>query len=238
MKKISVVMAVYNGEKYLNAQIESILSQLSQLDELIVSVDPSSDYSAQIVSDFADHDSRIHLLAGSGQGVIKNFENALVHVTGDYIFLSDQDDIWKNNKVSVCINRFESSNALLVMHDATVTDSELNIVSERLYGDFFPKGIFRNIIKNRYIGCCMAFRKELMGSILPFPDRIPMHDQWIALVAEKTGRVEYIEQSLISYRRHKNTVTGNSVSSFFQKLKWRIQIFFSLIRAHRSETSL
>ena len=233
-KKISVAMAVYNGELFLNTQINSILSQLSDCDEIIVSVDPSSDRSDEIVRQFAARDKRVHVLVGEGKGVIKNFENALNHVTGDYIFLSDQDDVWLPEKLSVCIRVFETNDTMLMMHDATLTDAELTVTNEQCYGSTFRKGIVRNLIKNKYIGCCMAFRKELLETVLPFPEEIPMHDQWIALVAEKIGKVEYINEPLILYRRHRDTLTGVRESSFLQKLKWRWQIASGLLKMRKT----
>lgn len=233
-KKISVAMAVYNGERFLNTQINSILGQLSDCDEIIVSVDPSSDRSDEIVRQFAARDKRVHFLVGEGKGVIKNFEHALNHVTGDYIFLCDQDDVWLPNKIAVCMGIFDSKNALLLMHDASLTDTELTVTKEHCYGPTFRKGIVRNLIKNKYIGCCMAFRKELLKTVLPFPEEIPMHDQWIALVAEKIGKVEYINEPLILYRRHRDTLTGVRESSFLQKLKWRWQIASGLLKMRKT----
>ena len=227
-------MAVYNGERFLNAQINSILGQLSDCDEVIVSVDPSSDRSDEIIRQLAAHDKRVYVLVGEGKGVIKNFENALNHVTGDYIFLSDQDDVWLPDKIAVCMNVFHSKNALLLIHNASLTDAELTITKEHCYGSTFRKGIVRNLIKNKYTGCCMAFRTELLETVLPFPEAIPMHDQWLALVAEKSGKVEYIKQPLILYRRHGDTLTGIRESSFLQKLKWRLNIVSALLKIRKT----
>lgn len=232
--KISVAMAVYNGERYLNAQIDSILRQLSACDELVISIDPSDDRSEEMVRHLAYYDKRIRVIEGTGEGVIKNFENALSHVTGDVIFLSDQDDVWLPEKLSVCIQVFETNDTMLMMHDATLTDAELTVTNEQCYGSTFRKGIVRNLIKNKYIGCCMAFRKELLETVLPFPEEIPMHDQWIALVAEKIGKVEYINEPLILYRRHRDTLTGVRESSFLQKLKWRWQIASGLLKMRKT----
>ena len=89
---VSVALAAYNGEKYLHRQIQSILEQLKEDDELVISLDPSQDQSEELIRSF--HDPRIKLLKGPGKGLIKNFENALLHTRNDVIFLSDQDDIW------------------------------------------------------------------------------------------------------------------------------------------------
>ena len=103
-----------------------------------------------------------------------------------------------------------------------------------MHSSFFKKnnsgkGKLKNIIKNSYVGACMAFRKELKKSILPFPEKIPMHDQWIGLIAEFKGDVTFLKEALIKYRRHKNTVTNFKRSSFFNILKWRFNLIKSLI---------
>ena len=97
--KISVCMAAYKGEKYIASQINSILSQLSDKDELIVSDDEPSGDTERIVKEFAKNDPRVRYIEGPSKGVIKNFENAIKAATGDVIFLSDQDDIWCEGKV-------------------------------------------------------------------------------------------------------------------------------------------
>ena len=105
---ISVCIATYNGEKYLRKQLDSILNQLEYNDEVIISDDGSSDETLNIISSY--NDKRIHVFHNKGEhGVVKNFENGLNHVLGDYIFLCDQDDIWKSNKVQVVLNELKDA---------------------------------------------------------------------------------------------------------------------------------
>ena len=92
--KVSVAMAYYNGGEYINEQLSSILSQLGEEDEVILSVDAADDGSEKLLKKRAEEDARIHLLRGPGKGVVKNFASAIAHCSGDVIFLSDQDDIW------------------------------------------------------------------------------------------------------------------------------------------------
>ena len=112
---ISVAMAVFNGEKYIKEQILSILKQLNKYDELVISYDKSSDNTYRIISELAIRDNRIKIFSGSSCGIIKNFENALRHCKNDYIFLSDQDDIWLDNKVSYVINELKKSDASVIL---------------------------------------------------------------------------------------------------------------------------
>lgn len=224
--KISVCLAAYKGERFISAQIESILSQLSADDELIVSDDAPNGETERIVKEFAKTDRRVIYINGPKQGVVKNFENAMKRATGDVIFLSDQDDVWCDGKVQKVVREILGG-ACLVLHDAKLTDENLNITDESyflLHGS--KAGYLRNIVKNSYMGCCMAFTKEILEKSLPFPKDIPMHDQWIGLTAEKCGKVSILSDGLILHRQHGNNVTGNA-TTLRQKILWR----FTLIKA-------
>lgn len=226
---VSVVMAAYNGEKYIREQLLSVLKQLSENDEVIISDDNPYTGTYEAVKGFIESDGRIRYIKGPGKGVIKNFENAISAAEGDYIFLCDQDDVWLDGKVSAVCEELKKG-AVVVMHDAIVTDENLNPVKQSFFEAMGSgTGIIKNIIKNTYIGCCMAFSKSLKPFILPFPDDLPMHDQWIGLAGEKAGRVALIKEPLIYYRRHSGAVTGGR-TSFSQKLKWRMSIIKAVMR--------
>ncbi len=218
---ISVAMATYNGEKYIKEQIDSILNNLSEEDELVISDDGSVDKTLEIIQSYQDN--RIKLMNGPKKGVKQNFANALSKCRGKYIFLSDQDDIWEKNKVKKVLEVFENSDCSLVIHDCTVIDNQYKV----LHDSFFKirnskKGIIKNIWKNSYIGCCMCFEKNLIDSVLPIPNRIEMHDQWIGILAEKKGNGSiFIFDKLIQYRRHENNVSKMKHHSIFVMLKNR-----------------
>ena len=131
--RVSVVMAVYNGEKYLHGQMDSILKQLGDRDEIIVSVDPSVDASKAVALSFQQKDSRIHVFDGPGAGVILNFETALRKAAGDFIFLCDQDDVWLGDKLAACVSALSSEHAAAVVHDAIVADEALNTVRKSFF---------------------------------------------------------------------------------------------------------
>lgn len=227
--KISVALAAYNGEKYIEQQINSILSQIRIDDEIIVSDDNPNSPMSSLVKQIAESDSRIKYIEGPSQGVIKNFENAISHATGDVIFLCDQDDVWVDDKVLYVMREIEGG-ADLVLHDAIVTDAELNPTCNSVFEKNRTKpGLIKNIIKNSYMGCCMAFRSELKSDILPFPANLPMHDQWIGLIAQKKYKVKIIDKPLILYRIHGNNVTGGK-AKLSTKVKWRINICKNIIR--------
>lgn len=205
---ISVCVAAFNGEKYIEEQILSVLRNLDSQDEIIISDDGSSDRTRRIVDDLAEKDRRIRIIDGPQKGLIKNFENAIVHSKGDIIFLCDQDDVWKDNKVKTVLDIFGNTDCTLVMHDACIVDSNLRI-SGCSFFEFkkCKKGYWRNLIKNSYIGCCMAFKRSILDYAIPFPDNIPMHDQWIGLLSERVGKVEFCNEQLLLYRRHSNNAS-------------------------------
>ena len=207
---ISVCMATYNGEKYIKEQIETILVNLSEGDELIVSDDGSTDGTRDIVQQYSKSDARIRLVDGPRRGVIANFENAICHAKGDFIYLADQDDLWDAKKVEKVQACFEKRTCMLVIHDADIIDGEGKCVEASFFQRRGSKpGVLKNIIKNSYIGCCMAFRREVLERVLPIPKNIEMHDQWIGVLAETMGEAVFLDEVLFHYRRH-----GDNVSSF------------------------
>ena len=219
---VSVAIAAYNGEKYIEEQIRSILPQLSHGDEIIVSDDNPGGSTERIVRRLIEEDERIVYVEGKRRGVSANFANAIRCAHGDKIFLCDQDDVWLPEKVTRVLEAF-GSGADLVLHNCYVTDEKLNITDYSFFDLRGTKtGKLHNIMKNSYMGCCMAFDRKLLRRILPIPAGIPMHDQWIGLISEQYGKVVLIDQPLIYYRVHGDNVTaGKEKSSFRQKMKWR-----------------
>jgi glycosyltransferase involved in cell wall biosynthesis len=231
--RVSVCMGVYNGEKYIAEQVASILPQLGADDEIIVSDDLSVDGTLQRIEAFQD--SRIKIVKNPHPaGLILNFENALKHASGDVIFLADQDDIWLPSKVDTMKRLLKSYD--LVVSDCDVIDADGNV----LYDSFFrlkrvKKGVLQNIIKNYYVGCCMAFRREILNVALPFPKNIYMHDVWIAVLAELVGETHFCEQRLMRHRRHDSnasTTASKSPNSLMTKIKLRLDLASSLFRRY------
>lgn len=223
---ISVCMATYDGERFIKEQIESILSQLSENDELIISDDGSTDDTLNIIKNFKD--KRITLLENNTfHSPIYNFENALKHASGDYIFLSDQDDVWLPNKVSVCMEYLKTCD--LLIHDAEIINGDGDVISSSFFKiNHTRKGRFYNLLKNGYHGCCMVFNSTVLKRCLPFPQKIPMHDSWIGNIATFNSlRVKFVPEILIKYRRHESnaSISGErSKRPILQKLKERLLI--------------
>ena len=226
MALISIALATYNGEKFIREQIDSILCQLSSDDEIIVSDDGSTDGTIVIINCIGD--KRIRIIEGPRKhSPTFNFENALKEAKGNYIFLADQDDVWKTNKVEVCMKWLQKYDC--VVSDAEVTDSNLNPLYPSLYAIMQVRQghIYNTVWKNGYTGCCMAFRRNILEASLPFPKDIPMHDIWIGNVAAYKYNVNFIPDKLILFRRHKETISCNgkgSKYSIWQQMKFRWSI--------------
>lgn len=220
---ISVCIATYNGERFIREQIDSILRQLSSDDEIIVSDDGSTDNTISIINSIDD--KRIRVIEGPRkQSPTSNFECALKASKGDFIFMSDQDDVWKPNKVNICMEWLQRYDC--VVSDAEVTDSSLNPLYPSLYAIMQVRQgrIYNTIWKNGYTGCCMAFRRNVLEASLPFPKDIPMHDIWIGNVAAYKYNVKFIPDTLIYFRRHEDTISCNgkgSKYSIWQQMKFR-----------------
>ena len=228
---ISVCLASYNGEKYIREQIDSIISQLSENDELIISDDGSSDDTMRIVEGYVD--SRIKILHhGAPHGVVHNFENALRHAKGDYIFLSDQDDVWLPDKVFIFMEAFERTGAEVLLSDCKMSDGALNVISESKFKEEnIGIGVWKNIVKCGYLGSCMAFRKECLSDFLPIPkNKYLFHDIWIGLTSGSVRKFELINKPTMIYRRHDATVTATGFSKIGVKYNNANSLLFKIIK--------
>lgn len=230
-------MATHNGARFLSEQLKSILDQLEQEDELIISDQHSSDETLDIIHQLKD--SRIRLLHYKGhQGILGNFENALMQAKGDYIFLSDQDDVWLPEKVSLMRNHLISGAELVVSNCKLINDE--NQITEPDYFSLHPpsKGLMKSLMRNSYMGCCMAFHKKTLEVALPIPKKIPMHDIWIGHCASILGPVRFEHIPLILYRRHDGAASTTgliSTRSVLTKLKERfLTAYFLLTRCYYS----
>lgn len=243
---ISVCMATYNGARFIKEQIDSILPQLAPDDELIVSDDGSTDETLQIIESYNDnrikllhHERSLELLkirhSKSFYLVASNFENALQYAKGDYIFLADQDDIWKSNKVATSIERLKNYD--IVMSNFSVIDVDGKVTVERFYSvSPISKSLFINIAKSRFLGCCLALKRNVLDYALPFPKKLIGHDYWIGCLGAKKFDFSFITEPLHLYRRTDVNVspsTEKSKNKFLYKLHFRfvflIQIIMRLI---------
>ncbi len=213
-------MATYNGEKYIKEQLDSILHQIKESDEVIISDDQSNDSTRKIIEEY--HDIRIKLFVNSDKkGLTYNFENAIKRATGDVIFLSDQDDIWMDKKVEVCMEKLQEFD--VVVTDCTLINNNHEILNKSYFDlNGSKKGFLKNIYRSSYLGSCLAFNKVLLKDILPFPKNLRLyHDWWIGINADLYYKVLFIKEPLMYYRRHDDTMSTTGFKSK-QKISKRI----------------
>lgn len=237
---ISVCLATYNGEKYIKEQLNSILCQLSDEDEVVISDDCSTDDTIKIIESIGDkrikvfHHEKIKRKFAFDYATF-NFENALRHSCGDYIFLADQDDVWHPFKVKRMMEELLEND--VVHSDCYVTDENLNVTSDSYYSNIrkFSKSIFYNFFKPSFLGSCMSFKKTVLEKVLPFPECGVGHDLWIGFVAIYHYKFSFLQEPLMYYRRHNQTITDggkkNNTSIAF-KLKYRMYVLKSLFRLY------
>jgi GT2 family glycosyltransferase len=208
--KISVCMATYNGERFIEEQLASILSQLGAEDELIVIDDASHDRTRDVIRSFAD--DRIHLIPQAENcGVIATFERAIRSATGDILFLSDMDDVWMPGKVRQTMVAFMADPRCRVVATGLEFMNERGEAIEAQGAGLasFSSKLLPNLLRNRYQGSTMAFRAEIMRYVLPFPKRKHfLHDAWIGTRNTiRGGGTTYLRQPLLRYRRHGSNVS-------------------------------
>ena len=217
---ISVAIAVYNGGKYLREQLDSILKQLDDTDEVVISYNESEDDTLDILKEYTERYDIIKVFNCEEKGIIPNFNNAILKCSKGYIFLSDQDDVWVDDKVEKVMAAFDADQTVLtVMHNCEYVDEELKPLGKDLFKDRKVKqGFFKNLCVNCYQGSCMAFRKDLVPFITPVPKDLAMHDQWIGLMAERAGHIKFLTEPLMKYRQHENS--NSKHVPLGKKIRW------------------
>lgn len=227
---ISVAMTTYNGSKYLHEQIDSILNQSEKDFELVICDDCSSDDTLDILYNYAKNDSRVHVFENEKNlGYVKNFEKAITLCKGDYIALSDQDDIWLPEHLSVLFENIKSGGYSLVGANALLVDSNNNDLGSKLINnntlpndksDFETMLLYRNVFQ----GAAILFDKAILDKALPFPENMKYHDWWLALVASENNGVNYVDVPILRYRQHGNNASGNHEKD---SLKTKLTKFFA-----------
>lgn len=212
--RISVCMATCNGERYLPAQLDSILAQLGPEDELIIADDASEDGTRALIE--ALDEPRITLLAGrERRGHVARFAEALQAAGGDILMLADQDDIWSPGRVEALQDALCSPDILLVAGQFEQIDGEGQPLPPpprqlRAADSRRPLANILGILLGRrpYYGCAMACRRTLLPLVLPIPRRTESHDLWLALAANLAGGIRHLERTLLHKRQH-----GGNLSS-------------------------
>ncbi len=236
MSTVAVVMATYNGEKYIREQIDSILASNYQDFELFIYDDGSKDDTVPILRTYEEQNpSRVHVHQNEKNlGLVRNFIEGLSKTTMDYVMFCDQDDVWKSNKIGITLKRMRNMEAqygkgmpFAVFTDTSVVDSDL----KELYPSFFKSNhldptktdLSHLLMENKLIGCTVminaALRKILQSNRMPLHAKY--HDWWVALIAASFGKIGFVNESTLMYRQHGGNIVGGA--DFKSYVKNRLQ---------------
>jgi len=250
---IDILMATYNGEKYLRPQLDSILRQSNTDWRLIIRDDCSTDSTVQIVQEYREkYPDKFVLLqadvpSGSAQNnflqLIKHLQH---HGTASYVMFADQDDVWLQNKIQLTLdkmqeleNQYGSDIPLLVHSDLSVVDAALNIINSSMFAmqnmDAKRDKLNNILVQNIVTGCTMMVNKPLLDMANEIPQHAVMHDMWMALIASAFGHIGFIEEPTIFYRQH----VGNAIGAKnVRTLRFFLLKLINLDKIHRSHIHL
>lgn len=219
--KIAILMATYNGEKYICQQIDSILSQTCKDWELYIHDDGSTDNTIAAVESYVEkYPDKIHLIDGKSTGGAKyNFFYMFGQVEAPYYMTCDQDDVWLEKKIELTYDKMltiedKADISCLVYTELRVVDSELNTIADTMSGyqslDCHKRTINQFILQNSVTGCTMMVNRALRDKMLRITDidNTIMHDWWAALVAAQFGKTAFIDEPTILYRQHRDNSLG------------------------------
>lgn len=213
---ISVVVTTYNGEKYIREQLNSIYAQDYANFEVLVSDDGSSDATLEVLKEFESKGNFKWWQNASNLGYVKNFEYVISRAQSGFIALCDQDDIWYPYKLTELYAQMVSSGSWLIYSDADLVDKCGNKIGSKLIERFpiaaIQGGDYKKFyLRNTVNGCTALVTKELFLAAAPFPSKVP-HDRWLAYVAAKANKLQYVDKPLLGYRMHDSNTAGVSYS--------------------------
>lgn len=235
MSNIDILMASYNSEKYIESQINSILSQTYNDYHIYINDDISTDNTLNILQNYKKQYNNIFSISQNikKQGIKDNFSSLMDKSNADYIMFSDHDDVWFDNKIEITYKemtalekKYSATTPLLVFTDKTVTDSSLNVINQS--HNKSEKLNTKNISFNRLLmgnvvsGCTIMMNKALKEICGHINKNAIMHDYWIALTAAAFGHISYIDKPTMYYRQHDNNTFGAksySIKFALKKLK-------------------
>ncbi len=231
---VTVLLAVYNGEKYLEQQIDSILSQTVNDIKIIIRDDGSTDKSPDIVDDFCrEYPQKISKIVGEPTGSAKfNFAELLKHSDDDYIMFCDQDDVWMLDKIEKTLSAMRAAEQggelpVLVHTDLTVADENLNVISNSFFE--FQRLNQKKVtlpallVQNYVTGCTVMINRSLKKICGDIPQNCIMHDWWLALVAQLFGKIVCVNEPTLFYRQHKDNQVGAKASYGIALIKRKLK---------------
>lgn len=237
---IDILLATFNGEKYVREQIESILNQSYKNIKLIISDDHSTDKTQEILKEYSKKDKRIELyLQEKNLGVVKNIEFLLKKVESPYYMLADQDDYWMPKKAEKTLEKLKKEKADLAFGDLEVVNEKLETI-HKSFNDYmlltrkikkYINSYKLNYLYNCVTGCTILAKKETIQKILPLPtmSKRVIHDHWMGLMVSLDGKLAYVEEKYIKYRQHGNNQVGTQkISHGFEKMEQVRELFINV----------
>lgn len=220
---ISVCMATYQGERWVEEQLTSILAQLDTDDEVVIVDDASRDSTVALINRFGDR--RIRLFSNDRNlGHVRTFERAISLSTGDSLLLADQDDVWLPGRVNILVEALSRRDVVASGFDI------LGIGSPPLPPQLPERGILfhtRNVVgiflgKRAYFGCAMALNRRMLPVLVPFPPNVEAHDHWLAIVGNVAGQMEHVCAPTLLRRIHGDNATPNRRRSITRVIRTRL----------------
>lgn len=224
---IYIIMCTYNGERYIQEQLQSIEQNLAQDWKIIVSDDQSTDNTVKILKDFEKKKpgKMIININKAKKGAIHNFLSSIYTIgvemnDNDFIMLCDQDDVWNADKISKTMHDmreqivlYGNTIPLLVCTDVSVVDSKMNIIHESFrkmnHYNISHLDFAHLLMENKVQGCTIMINKGMALMLDKLPYNAMMHDGWLAFIAAAFGRIKYIDQPTMKYRQHTANVQGS-----------------------------
>lgn len=236
---VSVALCTHNGARFIEEQLRSILEQTSPPQQIVISDDASTDDTVTLATTMlARNEARqghpaidsVILRNPEALGVARNFEKAIIATTASLVALSDQDDLWRPDRLETARREFESRPALdLLFSNARLVDAagasidrtlfevlEISDSDQRLFHEGAALSLF--IKRNFATGATVMFRRRLLERALPFPPHW-VHDEWLGIIAAATGQVDVIDETLIDYRQHGSNVIGVDFPTLRRKVE-------------------
>lgn len=227
--KIAVLLATYNGEKYVEDQIRSILSQKNVELKIFIHDDFSTDTTMEILKSFSSKfPEKIKIMnSPTNLGVVKSFQYLMDNVEADFYFFSDQDDVWDEYKVDKELNKIAHKENVpaMVYSDLVITDAHLNVLSNSMFKkmnvnntDQVNKLIVQNVITGNTVGFNRKLRDLIVYNFRMDNQAVRMHDGWIGLIATIFGDLEFINTPTVKYRQHLDNVVGAKKVGFLLRI--------------------
>ena len=224
-KRIDILMATYNGEKYLVEQLDSIINQTYRNWNLLIRDDNSTDKTLEIIQNYHKKDKRIKILKDNkgNLGIVRNFEELLKSSESEFIMFSDQDDIWVENKLDMYLKMIEKikNKGFMIHSDAILFDkNKSNILKDTFISKKAINKGLENVFFNYFVqGATILISKEIKNFILPFPKEVYLHDRYIHLISELFFERIFVNKALIYYRQHGDNQIGakNTVRELLSK---------------------